>query len=80
MSFLRYSFKWKNENHTSGVKHEKKGNDDNSTCVNKTSLDDLLIVYDENLINLAYNETNYVVDSGASFHVTSRREFLLLIL
>ena len=74
----RYRFKWKNEkeNHTSSVKHEKKGNDDNSNPVNITSSNYLLVVNDENLINLAYNGTNWVVDSGASFHVTFRRAFL----
>ena len=71
----RYCYKWKKENHTSSGKHENKGNDDNSNRVNTTSSDDLLVVYDENVINLAHNETNWVVDSGASFHVTSRREF-----
>ena len=27
------------------------------------------------MINIASNETSWVVDSGASFHVTSRKEF-----
>ena len=72
---VKRCYKWKKENHTSNGKHEKKDNDANSNRINTTSSDDLLVVYDENLINLAYNETNWVVDSGASFHVPSRREF-----
>ena len=71
----RYCYKWKKENQTSNGKHEKRGNDDNSNRVSTTSSDDLLVVYDENVINLAHNETCWVVDSGASFHVTSRRDF-----
>ena len=59
------------------TKHEKKGNDDNSNHVNATSSDVLLVVYDENLINVSYNETNWVVDSGVAFHVTSIREFFI---
>ena len=37
----------------------------------------MLVVYDENLINVSYNETNWVVDSGVAFHVTSIREFFI---
>ena len=54
----RYCYKWKKENHTSNGKHEKRGNDDNINRVSTTSLDDLLAVYDENVINLAHNETS----------------------
>ena len=72
---VKRCYKWKKENHTSNGKHEKKDNDANSNRINTTSSDDLLVVYDENLINLAYNETNWVVDSGASFHVTFGRQF-----
>jgi len=34
-----------------------------------------VIVYDENLINVACDDSSWVVDSGASFHVTSRKDF-----
>jgi len=34
-----------------------------------------VIVYDENFINVAYDDSSWVVDSGANFHVTSRKDF-----
>ena len=34
-----------------------------------------MIVYDENIVNVAYDDSSWIVDSGASFHVTSRKDF-----
>ena len=34
-----------------------------------------MIVYDENIVSVAYDDSSWVVDSGANFHVTLRREF-----
>ena len=76
----RYCLKWKKEFHTSNSKHEKVGSDDNSNCVHVTSSYDLLFVYSENLINLVYNETNWVVDSGDQSMSHLEGRFLLLIL
>ncbi|KAK8488402.1 hypothetical protein V6N12_012483 [Hibiscus sabdariffa] len=36
---------------------------------------DLLVICDHNLVNLACDETSWVIDIGASIHVTSRRDF-----
>ncbi|KAG8493315.1 hypothetical protein CXB51_010698 [Gossypium anomalum] len=36
---------------------------------------DLLVICDENLVNLVCNETSWVIDTGASLHVTSRKDF-----
>jgi len=47
----------------------------NGNCVATTTANDLVIVYDENLINVACDDSSWVVDSGASFHVTSRKDF-----
>ena len=38
-----------------------------------------MIVYDENLINVACDDSSWVVDSGSSFHVTSRKDFFLIL-
>uniref|UniRef100_A0A803N8D2 Retrovirus-related Pol polyprotein from transposon TNT 1-94-like beta-barrel domain-containing protein n=1 Tax=Chenopodium quinoa TaxID=63459 RepID=A0A803N8D2_CHEQI len=37
--------------------------------------DDLIIIHDESSVNLARYETSWVIVSGASLHVTSRKEF-----
>jgi len=34
-----------------------------------------MIVYDENLINVTYDDSSWFIDSGVSFHVTSRKNF-----
>ena len=34
-----------------------------------------MIVYDENLLNVACDDSSWVVDSGASVHVTFRKDF-----
>ena len=39
------------------------------------TLDDLLIVGQESTINVAFHESCWVIDSGASIHVTPRKEF-----
>ena len=36
-----------------------------------TTTHDFLVVCDENVINFAHHETNWIVDNGVSFHVTS---------
>jgi len=44
-------------------------------CVSATIAKDLVIVYDEIFINAACDDSNWVVDSGASFHITFRKIF-----
>lgn len=36
--------------------------------------DEVEVVLDDNIINLTYQDQTWVVDSGASFHVTSRKD------
>ncbi|KAG6431267.1 hypothetical protein SASPL_109345 [Salvia splendens] len=69
-------FKWKKENKAGRDKSERK-EDEKSDCVatTTTSDDDLLVVCDKNVISLAYDETSWVIDTGASLHVTSKKEF-----
>lgn len=38
-----------------------------------TASEDFFLLYEGNLINFAYHETNWVVDSDASIHATSRK-------
>jgi len=42
----------------------------NGNPVATTTANDLVIVYDENLINVSCDDSSWVVDSGSSFHVT----------
>lgn len=70
----QYCFKLKKENKGNN-KQENKGNDKENDHVAAATSDDLLVVYGEDGINLACDETSWVVDSGAIFHVTSRKEF-----
>ena len=70
----KYYFKWNKENKGNN-KQENKGNSNKNDHVATITSDDLLIVYSEDGINLACNETIWVTDSGTSFHVTSRTEF-----
>ena len=49
------------------------GNDENRVAT--TFQQDLLFACDENVINFVSHETRWIVDTGASFHVTPRKEF-----
>ncbi|CAL1380337.1 unnamed protein product [Linum trigynum] len=54
----------------------KKGKrDENSDDDGANSVDEFNIVYEEDIVNLTTQETSWVVDSGATIHVTSKREF-----
>ena len=67
----KYCYKLKNDNKDK----QEKNNDENGNCVATITGNDLVIVYDENLINVACDDSGWVIDSGASFHVTSRKDF-----
>ena len=57
-------------------KDKEKNNDDNNNEGRvATTTEDFLLVYDSDIVNLAYDETSWVIDSGASTHITSRKEF-----
>ncbi|KAK8564664.1 hypothetical protein V6N12_058247 [Hibiscus sabdariffa] len=68
-----YCFKLKKEN-KGGDKHDR-NDDEKSKRVAATTCEDLLVICDENLVNLACDETSWVIDTSASIHVTSRRDF-----
>ncbi|KAG8481286.1 hypothetical protein CXB51_026104 [Gossypium anomalum] len=51
-------------------------NDDKkSQRVAIVTCEDLLVICDENLVNLVCDETSWVIDTGASLYVTSRKNF-----
>ncbi|KAK0597296.1 hypothetical protein LWI29_023800 [Acer saccharum] len=54
---------------------EKKTDNSNDGDRFSTITDDFLVVYDDDVVNLACHETSWVIDSGASIHATSRRDF-----
>ena len=57
-------------------KGTKKQNDDGKDIdrVDTVTSPDFFMVYDED-VNIACHETNWVIDSGASIHATSRKDF-----
>ncbi|TXG57032.1 hypothetical protein EZV62_018345 [Acer yangbiense] len=54
---------------------EKKTDDSNDGDRVSAVTDDFLVVYDDDVVNLACHETSWVIDSGASIHATSQRDF-----
>lgn len=58
---------------------EKKKEEENKNCVATVTTEDLFIVLDVNLINVTCDESSWVVDSGAASHVTSRKNFFLIL-
>ncbi|KAK8999646.1 hypothetical protein V6N11_070805 [Hibiscus sabdariffa] len=69
----KYCFKLKRENKGGGDKHDQ--NDEEKSERAAITREDLMVICDENLVNLACDETSWVIDTGASTHVTSRRDF-----
>ncbi|KAK8590094.1 hypothetical protein V6N12_024477 [Hibiscus sabdariffa] len=69
----KYCFKLKRENKGGGDKHDR--NDKEKSEFATVTREDLLVICDENLVNLACDETSWVIDTGASIHVMSRRDF-----
>ncbi|KAI9201238.1 hypothetical protein LWI28_020595 [Acer negundo] len=54
---------------------EKKTNDSNDGDRVFAVTNDFLVANDDDVVNLACHETSWVIDSGASIHSTSRRDF-----
>ena len=52
---------------------KEKKNDKDTTAV--ASVNNVYIVCDDNSINLACQDSTWIIDSGASYHVTPRRDF-----
>lgn len=54
---------------------DKEEQKEDGNRVATVTIEDLVIVLDADLINIACDESSWVVDSGAASHVTSRKEF-----
>jgi len=52
---------------------KKKDHDDDH--VTTATNDDLVILHDPNSLNLVSDESMWIIDSGATLHVTTRKEF-----
>ena len=63
--------KFKRENKN---KEETK-EDGNENCLATVTTEDLVTILDANMINIACDESSWVVDTGAASHVTSRKDF-----
>ncbi|KAK9008582.1 hypothetical protein V6N11_075471 [Hibiscus sabdariffa] len=69
----KYCFKSKRENKGGGDKHDQNYEEKSERAI--VTCEDLMVICDENLVNLACDETSWVIDTGASTHVTSMRDF-----
>ena len=54
---------------------EETKEDGNENCLATVTTEDLVTVLDANMINIACDESSWVVDNGATSHVTSRKDF-----
>ena len=71
----KFCRKLKRENNN---KEETK-EDGNENCLATVTTEDLVTVLDANMINIACDESIWVVDTGAASHVTSRKDFFLFL-
>ena len=55
---------------------EETKRDDNANCLATIIAEELVIVLDADMINIACDESRWVVDSSAASHVTLRKDFL----
>ena len=69
----RSCFLWKKESKDKKGKQKEKNHDDNR--VTTATSDDLVIFHGPNLINLVSDESMWIIDNGATLHVTVRKEF-----
>jgi len=69
----RNYFLWKKE--SKDKKGKQKENDHDDDCVTIVTSDDLVILHDPGLLNLVSYESIWIIDSGATLHVTARKEF-----
>ncbi|RDY01422.1 hypothetical protein CR513_15250, partial [Mucuna pruriens] len=67
----KHCFLWKKEN--KGKKGKSKGKDDD--CVTTATCDCLVILRDFELVNFVSDESMWIIDSGATLHVTPKKEF-----
>ncbi|RDX97859.1 hypothetical protein CR513_19322, partial [Mucuna pruriens] len=62
------------KNKDKNCKSKEKDHDDDD-CVTTTTCDDLIILQDFELINLVSDKSMWIIDSGATLHVTSTKKF-----
>ena len=54
---------------------EKTKEDGNENCLATITIEDLVTLLDANMINIACDESSWVMDTCAASHVTSRKDF-----
>lgn len=69
----RYYFKWKSERKNDSISETKE--DGGCDRVAITTSKDLFVVYDKGTINYTSQDIDWVVDPGATIHVTAKKEF-----
>ncbi|KAJ0014179.1 hypothetical protein Pint_20648 [Pistacia integerrima] len=70
----KYYYKWKRKNKHENSKHEKNDDGKQNDQVATVTSEDFFILYDDDVVNVASQETSWVIDSGASIHATSRND------
>lgn len=70
----RNCFIWKRESKNNNSKQRDKNHDDDDRVTTATC-DDLIILRDYDSVNLVSDESMWIIDSGATLHVTPRKEF-----
>ena len=69
----RNYFLWKKESKDKKGKQKEKDHDDDR--VTTATSDDLVILHDPDSLNLVSDESMWIIDSGVTLHVTTRKEF-----
>ena len=71
----RNCFLWKKESKDKKGKQKKKDHVDD--CVTTATSDDLVILPDLDSLNLLSDESMWIIDNGATLHVTTKKEFFI---
>jgi len=73
----RNCFIWKKENKDKKGKQKEKHHDNDDRVTTAICDDDLIILCDHDSVNLVSDESIWIIDSGATLHVTPRKEFFI---
>jgi len=71
----RNCFLWKKENKDKKGKQKEKHHDNDDRVTTTICDNDLIILRDHDSVNLVSDESMWIIDSGATLHVTPRKEF-----
>ena len=71
----RNCFLWKKENKDKKGKQKEKHHDNDDHVTSAICDDDLIILPEHDSVNLVSDESMWIIDSGATLHVTPRKEF-----